>query len=153
VKIWKVIVATLVIFGAGVITGGLLVNHVVKIKKATSKPAAAFQVTTPWQQRNRDLLHRMERELDLTPPQRQRVEQIITDSQERTRALWKPIAPQMNKEMVRVREDIREELTPEQRKKFDELLKPRQRKMDEKSAASTNAVPASTAQSNSPASP
>src|SRR4051812_4691261 len=140
VKIWKVILATLVIFGAGVITGGLLVNHVVKIKKTANKPAPPLQALTPWQQRSRDLLHRMERELDLTPEQRQHVEKIIMESQERTRSLWKPIAPQMNREMVRVREEMREELTPEQRKRFDELLKPRQKKQDEKSLASTNAA-------------
>ena len=73
-------------------------------------------------------------------------------SQERTQPLWKQIAPQMNDELRNVREEIRNVLTPEQRKKFVELLK-RNRKGDaappgparplrsnESTAAATNAL-------------
>jgi Spy/CpxP family protein refolding chaperone len=149
VKIWKVILATLVIFGAGVITGGLLVNHVVrlseiknqkKIKAAT--PATTVQAVTPWQQRNRDLLRRMDRELNLTPEQHDQIEKIILESQERTKVLWKPIAPQMNKETQMVHERMRDQLTPEQRKKFDDLVKPRGKKQDGKPHLGTNALTA-----------
>jgi periplasmic protein CpxP/Spy len=130
VKIWKVILATLIIFGAGVVTGGLLVSHIDQVNRIKSKSAKPTPVpgmaANPWNQRSRDLLKRMDRELNLTPDQREHIEKIINESQERTKALWKPIAPQMNKEMVKVREEIREQLTPEQLKKFDELSKPRQ---------------------------
>jgi Spy/CpxP family protein refolding chaperone len=130
VKIWKVILATLVIFGAGVVTGGLLVSHVDRVnrvKPKSGKPAPTpSPAVNPWNQRSRDLLKRMERELNLTPEQREHIEKIIAESQERTKALWRPIAPQMNKEMLKVREEIREQLTPEQLKKFDDLSKPRQ---------------------------
>ncbi|EEF58974.1 hypothetical protein [Pedosphaera parvula] len=131
-KIWKVILATLVIFGAGVVTGGLLVNHVVRIKDQKKIKPLSVQAVTPWQQHNRELLHRMDRELNLTPEQHDRLEKIIIDGQERTKALWKPIAPQMNKESQRVRSELRDELTPEQRKKFDELVKPHPKKQDDK---------------------
>jgi len=67
----------------------------------------------------------MDRELALTREQRERIEKIIAESQDRTRSLWKPIAPQMGKEMQSVRESIRGELTPEQQRKFDELIRPR----------------------------
>ena len=40
-------------------------------------------------------------------------------SAERTKALWKPIAPLMSKEMQLTRAEIVEQLTPEQRKKFE----------------------------------
>ena len=59
---WKVILSTLVIFIAGVITGGLLVTHTVRVfrgdaRPPNSRPAAAMG--TPWQAKNKDLLRRM----------------------------------------------------------------------------------------------
>ncbi|HEX4645442.1 MAG TPA: hypothetical protein VH598_07510 [Verrucomicrobiae bacterium] len=124
---WKVILATLVIFGTGVITGGLLVTHAYNNTKPNrpSPPAARVPAVTPWQVRLQNLLHRMDAQLYLTPEQRAQIEQIISDSQERTKALWKPIAPQMGREMQHVRDEIRDALTPEQRKKFDDLTQPR----------------------------
>lgn len=125
---WKVILATLVIFGAGVLTGGLLVSYAVHanlvMTPAKPNPVAA-QATNPWMQRARDLLRRMDRELNLTPEQHQRMEKLIAESAERTRMLWKPIAPQMSKEMQILHRDMREELTPEQRPRFDEIFKTR----------------------------
>lgn len=126
---WKVILATLVIFGAGVVTGGLLVSYTVHSNLVVTAPrpisGATVQGTNPWMQRARDLLRRMDRELDLTPEQHQRIEKLIAESAERTRALWKPIAPQMNKEMQMLHRDIRDELNSDQRSKFDELFKQR----------------------------
>lgn len=125
---WKVILATLVIFGAGVVTGGLLVSYAVHTNLVVTAPKpipATIQGTNPWLQRARELLRRMDRELNLTPEQHQRIEKLIAESAERTRALWKPIAPQMNKEMQILHRDIRGELNPEQRPRFDEIFKPR----------------------------
>ena len=119
---WKIILATLVIFGAGVVTGGLVVRHALQ---ANSANTATANSATPWQAQNRDLLRRMDRELHLTLEQHARIEKIIGESQDRTRSLWKPITPQMAAEMQTVRDGIREELQPGQRKKFDELMKAR----------------------------
>ena len=142
---WKVILATLVIFGAGVVTGGLLVNYAIRsnggvgsapgVATAANPQQRPFQMPalTPWQLRNRDLVHKMDRELDLTTEQRDHIAKIIADSQERTRALWKPIAPQMNRELQRVHAQIRDELTPDQQKKFDEIMKPRGQKRSDDS--------------------
>ncbi len=122
---WKVILATLVIFGAGVVTGGLLVSYAVHANQIAPKQVYAQPVLNPWQLRSRDLLRRMDRELDLTPEQRKHIGEIIADSQERTKALWKPIAGPMNKEMQRLMGEIRDQLSPDQRQKFNELAKPR----------------------------
>ena len=129
---WKVILATLVIFSAGVVTGGLLVSYAVRANQAPAVAATAnppqrpppVPALTPWQLRNRDLVRRMDRELALTQAQRDRIEKIIADSQERTKALWKPIAPQMNRELQHVHAQIRDELTTDQQKRFDELTRP-----------------------------
>lgn len=126
---WKVIVSTLVIFIAGVVTGGLLVTHTVRVFHGDARPAmnrnplAPGNPISPWQIKNKDLLRRMDRDLDLTPEQHARIERIMAASAERTKALWKPIAPLMNKETQLARAEILEELTSEQRKKFEGFAK------------------------------
>ncbi|HEX3799244.1 MAG TPA: hypothetical protein VH413_11130 [Verrucomicrobiae bacterium] len=122
---WKVILSTLVIFIAGVVTGGLLVTVAVRVTQTHSRPArdpnAPAASANPWLVKNRDLLRRMDRELELTPEQHGRIETIIAASQERTKLLWKPITPQMNKELQMVHAEIRDLLTPDQKKKFDDF--------------------------------
>jgi DNA-binding MarR family transcriptional regulator len=128
VNSWKVILATMVIFGAGVITGGLLVHQTGGQKK--TRPPRVVSVTnalahtvTPAQLQRMDFLVRANRELDLTPEQRERIERILREGQERSRQIWETIAPDMRKEFQLVRERIKVELTPEQRRRFEELMK------------------------------
>src|SRR4051794_35014862 len=124
----------MIIFGCGVVTGGL----VVRVKTAHPRAGARADhgttaarnnpITTPgappWQLQRKDFLDKMDRQLDLTPEQRQNIDKVMHDSLDRTRPLWQQIAPQMRDEMRRVREEIRKELTPEQQKKFNDLIKP-----------------------------
>ena len=72
-----------------------------------------------------EFLNRVQRELNLTPVQHERIQQIIAEGQVRTKEMWEPVAKQMRQEMQQVRERIRAELTPEQRIRFEELLKQR----------------------------
>jgi len=141
VNTWKIVLATVVIYGAGVITGGLLVTHAdrAKLRQIRARVAAAqpAQWTLPLrefprraekelqlslEQRRMEFLLNVTRELGLSPEQRERIERLIRESQERTRQLWERVGPQMRKEPVEV-EKIREELTPQQRKRFEELMK------------------------------
>ncbi len=164
---WKVILATLVIFATGVVTGGLLVNFVVKhdaplpLAAAPAPPAPnggtnriVQPAANPWLVQSRNLLRRMERDLTLTEGQREHMEQIITNSQERTKLIWKPITPQMSREMARVRREMRDQLTSDQAAKFDGFFKQRPNQPKRRPAANgTNAMPddLSSVLSNSPA--
>ena len=112
-KHWKVILATLVIFVAGIVTGGLAMKRL--------QPEPATTKTPPSLQRF-DLLRRMEKRLDLTPAQQERIEQIVHESQERTKKAWEQVRPLIRDEFQRVLDRIRDELTSEQRKKFEKLL-------------------------------
>jgi Spy/CpxP family protein refolding chaperone len=147
---WKVILATMIIFGCGVVTGGLVVkvrtahprtartdgSHTSSVRNATTAPGAP-----PWQLQRKDFLDKMDRQLDLSSDQRQRIDRVMHESLERTRPLWQQIAPQMRDEMRRVREEIRKELTPEQQKKFNDLIKPHPKAKPD----GTNAAPRVTA--------
>jgi Spy/CpxP family protein refolding chaperone len=127
VNTWKVILATLVIFVAGVITGGLLVAHSEHLRPRRPLHPTNAHPTQPMSAGGvkLDFLRRIQRELDLTAEQQARVDQIISQGQERARGL-------MRDEVQKTKEEFREALTPEQRTRFDELLKQQQRARDQR---------------------
>ncbi len=115
-KAWRVILAAVVIFAAGVVTGGLAV-HLKQAKRAPQNVSAGFS-----RQRG-EVLDRMQRRLYLTPEQRQRIEGILRDSNARMNGLWDTIAPRARDEQNRVNDLIRAELRDDQREKFEQMLK------------------------------
>ena len=74
----------------------------------------------------------MERDLNLTPDQKQRIDGILAESQERTRTLMEPVAPQVRDELQKARDLFRAELTPAQREHFDAMIKQQQRPRDQR---------------------
>lgn len=140
---WKVILATIVIYGAGVVTGGLLVNHVHHSylrnpRRTEAAPSTNSVSPTNGQNQaasrpprqpeilSRQFLQRLDAELHLTPDQHEAIQKIITDGQNL-----------MHKTMLDARLEIREQLAPEQRSQFDELVKRPTRRVPN----STNAPP------------
>jgi len=129
---WKVILATMVIFGTGVITGGLLVRNSDRmlVRHLRQQPTTARPTPTGYTSTRLDFLRRAERELQLTTEQRDRTEKILHDGQERLKAAMEPVAGNIREELTRTREEFQAVLTPEQKAKFDELLKQQQRPRD-----------------------
>jgi hypothetical protein len=132
---WKVIFATVVIFGTGVLTGGLLVNYVqhcstkaAKAKTTEAKPVDPKAQTTgtnappkstdnsakprPPEILNKAFLQRLSEDLQLTSDQREAIQKIMNEGQN-----------QIRKAMQDARLEIRDVLTPDQQKQFDELVK------------------------------
>ncbi len=118
---WKVILATVVIFGAGVVTGGLLVNYVTHPKNHPpfANVGEREQFNGHDQPRPRSpeslskqFLQQLDDALQLTPPQHDKIAKILAQGQD-----------QMKQVMQENRRQIREQLTPEQLKKFEALLK------------------------------
>lgn len=123
----------MVIFGAGVVTGGLLVRNSQRVQFLPQQavlPNNNFQrpaqPVTPGGSRV-EFLRRAERELNLTAAQRERIDKIIMASQERTKKLMDPITPRMREEVQRAKQEFREALTMDQQVRFDELIKQQQR--------------------------
>lgn len=148
---WKVILATIVIFGAGVITGGLLVSHV----EHPSRPLFPFRqpsrpvppARTPYESvppevrpeiLKTNFVQLLNDNLDLSPKQREQIRKIIAQSQQNTHDLWKLVAPQFQLVWRDTRQQIRDVLTPKQQKEF-ELLMRQQRSL--RREPSTNAPP------------
>ena len=122
-NVWKPIVAALVIFAAGVVTGGLTVNLRQSSPPRSIAVPAKKASPLPREAQLRELSRRMQNELDLTPAQRERVEAIIHDSQERMKAVRDEIGKKIGEEFREMRQKIRGELTPVQRKRFEEIMK------------------------------
>jgi Spy/CpxP family protein refolding chaperone len=130
VNSWKVILATIVIYGAGIMTGSLLVNHVDysppknphrpdmpavsgnSMSKTNGQSQPAPRPARLPEMLSRQFLQRLDAELHLTPEQHEAIQKIITDGQNL-----------MHKTMQDARLEIREQLTPEQRSEFDEMVK------------------------------
>ena len=122
---WKVILPALVIFGAGVVTGALVVNlsnRIQPVAVATAPPVhpnGVASITSTNQPS--DLLHRMDKQLALSEDQHKKLEKVLKDSQKRSKVIRDQISPHLKEELERVRKEIMAELTPEQQKKFEAL--------------------------------
>jgi hypothetical protein len=153
VNLWKVILATVVIFGAGVFTGGLLVNSIQhshpknNIHRPANGEAHESQSRTnnltnlphprPPEILNNKFVQQLDDALQLSPGQRASIQKIITDGQERNHSIWTNNAAQMRAVIQDVRHRIREVLTAGQQKEFEKLMKHVPRRQQN----STNAPP------------
>ena len=128
-KFWKIILAAVVIFGAGFVTGGLSVklSRFGDVPAPPHRPSGGGGPRMPMgpDRQMADLMRRMESGLDLTEEQKAKIKQIVEESQARMRASWKEMAPRMRKEFTTLTDQIREVLNPEQREKFEELTRRR----------------------------
>lgn len=126
-KVIGVVLATVVIFAAGLVTGAVLVQQ--RVKPPLSARPVYF---------NRfEAAQRAVNQLDLTPAQRARIERIIHDSQDRIADYFQILEPDIRDAFRRMRDNIRAELTPEQRRLFEERMQ-RWRRITERSASGAN---------------
>ena len=128
---WKVIptivLTTVLIFGAGVFTGGMLVDYVKQnharmgmrrqplpapAPSPTANIAGQAKPVRPPEMLSKEFLQRLDNDLHLNKDEHDAVQKIIGDSQN-----------QMRKVLQDTRLEIREVLTPAQRDQFDELMK------------------------------
>jgi hypothetical protein len=157
VNFWKVILATVVIFATGVVTGGLLVNFVEhshprgswrREAAASATNSANFVSPTNSQSPprvadlpkprlpeilNKQFVQQLDDLLHLTTGQRDAIQKIITDAQ-----------GQIRKTTQDARQQIRQQLTPDQRKQFEDLMKRPQRKPSSTNAPAVLPPPATT---------
>ena len=140
---WKIILAAVVIFGAGAMTGGLLVNYVEQPHpKDIQRPPGEWNRHSQANNRDHDqrgpqdlpkprppemlgkqFVQQLDNALHFTPEQRAAIAKIVADGQERNHEIWTNVAPQMHKVLQDVRQQIREQLAPAQQKQFEELMK------------------------------
>jgi hypothetical protein len=133
---WKVILATVVIFGAGVLTGGLLVNYVDRENGPNARflfwrenPHPQMGDQEPSRPRppeiwRKEFIGHLDKALKLTPEQHAAISKIIAEGQEKNHEIWRTdAAPKMRQVMDQALQRIRAELTPEQQKRFEEMTR------------------------------
>lgn len=160
---WKVILATVVIFATGVVTGGLLVNYVEHARpRNPHRPPPLASTSSPTNSQagsqtngvnpprlaellkprlpdilNKQFVQQLDDLLHLTTEQRDAIQKIITDAQ-----------GQIRKTTQDARQQIREQLTPDQLKQFEDLMKRPTRRLP--SATNAPAAPLPSAATNAP---
>ena len=157
---WKlipsIVLATILIFGAGVFTGGLLVNYVkpsVQKKFSTPAPAVISVTNCPPnllsnavlktsaslpEMLSKPFLLKLDDLLRLTGGQHKAIEKIIYDGKD-----------DIKKVVRSSRLEIREVLTPEQLKQFDTLMKSSHNRSSATNPPTGN-LPTASAATNSP---
>jgi len=149
VNTWKVVLATLVIFVAGILTGAMLVRSSVRMKQIRQRaliqqPSELTHLQMPREVRppgqsnapsqfmRREFSILLQGELRLTHEQREQIERIMAEGQERIQKARQQVEPEIRREVVESRDRMRDVLTPEQRQRFEQLMKQRlQRRNDE----------------------
>jgi len=99
--------------GLGVVVGISLGRHETASAAPADTPAA----------RHAQILERFNQELQLSAAQRASLETISKDLQAQFKTIREQMKPQRDEARERARSRIREILTPEQKAKFEELLK------------------------------
>ena len=98
------------LFVVGVCVGGLGMHLVDTHRVRDSVPPGGER-----------FIGRLERELNLTDEQRQRIDEIVEQSRREGDALHREMLPRVREHMRATREQIRDVLTPEQQVRFEEL--------------------------------
>lgn len=112
-----VVLATVVIFGAGVVTGGFLSRHL-QTSPVPSPPQ-------PFVNRFDMVRRALEEVPDLTPEQRTRIHRIIRENQELMAEYFRILQPDTQQVFRSMREGIRAQLSVAQRKRFEEAMRNR----------------------------
>lgn len=122
-KRWQVIAAAVLLFASGLGTGLFLARGSAAPR---SRPAGAARPDAQFARMMEARLfaiRRMERELDLSPRQREQIEALVKETQSRTRQAWQDMQPRLREEFRTLRDGIRGVLTPEQQKQFEKLMR------------------------------
>jgi hypothetical protein len=142
----------MVIFGTGVVTGGLLVHHAQPTREHRPQRSGAVRPAqpSPAGAMRLEFLRRIESELNLAPEQRAPIERILKEGQDRTKKIMETVEPRRREEFKKTVEAFRAVLTPEQRTRLDAMMKQQQQRAREQRKAAPR-PPANPALTNSPA--
>ena len=133
VNAWKPVLAAIVIFAAGVVTGSLVLDV------ATPQPARAFPRTFNPDRNHHGaehrhgsrmegqlnwLMRRIQRDLKLTDKQTAKVEGAFKESREEMKVAFEELRPRLRASTEKLKDKLRGDLTEEQIEKFSKYLRP-----------------------------
>lgn len=136
---WRIVVAALVIFGAGALTGAVgtgLASRIARERRVVARPqtngtTAALNLDRALPKlRNPgafrlEQLSRLARELNLTQEQLSSLEVLVGSTEAQLREIWKPVLPGAKSEVDDFDRKLQEILSPEQRARLAQMLQKR----------------------------
>jgi len=135
-KTWQVVLATIAIFVAGVVTGGATALGVVKWlarhPRIGSPGAAMFGPRAGQMQPfGPQLMRNFENQLDLTEDQRAKIGPIVKRTASQLGRERHEVQLQSALEIEKMQDEIAQILTPDQRTKFDTLIAQQRARLEE----------------------
>jgi Spy/CpxP family protein refolding chaperone len=127
VKFLRVIPATLVIFATGACTGYFIARKPAGTAASPGSQSVLASTNAPsdWNKQRDEMRVCLQKEIKATDEQMAKVDEILAESRKRSREIWQTIKVPMEAEVVRVQEEIRGVLDPEQAAKYEEIMKQR----------------------------
>jgi len=128
VNFFRVILATLVIFATGAVSGYLVANRKGSRTPAPTENASMLAGTNApaeWNKRRDEMRASLQEEIKATDEQMAKVDEILAASRKRTREIWQTIKVPLEAEVNRVKEEIGGVLDKEQAAKYEEIMKRR----------------------------
>lgn len=111
-KPWKVVLVFIAVFLAGGLCGSAITLRVMKGPRPEGRPP--FRV---------EIMGRLEKNLDLTEAQKEKIRPIVQRTQEEAQRLRRENVKDLAAVMERMHAELAAELTPEQRVKLEEMRK------------------------------
>lgn len=110
-------------FAGGVVIG-VAGDRMLLLRDGRVLPREGMQVATS------RIVRAMDRELDLTQEQRQKIEAILEGRKARIGTIWAGVRPAVREEIDRSNDEIAAQLTPEQEEAFRRILERWERRME-----------------------
>jgi Spy/CpxP family protein refolding chaperone len=111
-RYWKVVLGLILVFVAGAVSGAVATRHL--LARGLSK-ALNFE---HWKAGTMEVL---QDKLKLSPPQHQKIEQLVDERGHEIRATFATTFQQCGHTMVQLQHQIDQELTPQQREVHDQM--------------------------------
>ncbi len=140
VSTWRIVLAALVIFGAGVLTGAVssgLATRVAREHRTLNRPPGAgpartnnvsdrglSKVRPPGSVRLEQMV-RLTKDLGLSVSQQAALDRLAGDTEARLREIWKPVLPEAKAEVDGFSRKLQEILTQEQRSRLAQAIEKR----------------------------
>ncbi|MFC2160121.1 Spy/CpxP family protein refolding chaperone [Acidobacteriota bacterium] len=115
-KLWTII-SLIIVFSAGLISGVLLDNYVIKPKRRPER--TEYRRTSPSRY---PTLDQWAQELELTPEQKQKIQEIFKNNEERFRALRKDMNESLRDIRIQLNNEIKSVLTEDQQAKYEAMI-------------------------------
>lgn len=126
---FRVILATVVIFATGMLSGYFLAHQAPQppggSTASSSSVLAGTNAPPSWNQKREEMWSSLQKELKATDEQMARVDEILSQSRKRSREIWQTIKIPLEEEVDRVKEEIRGVLDAEQAAKYEAIMKQR----------------------------